>query len=703
MKRWVYVLLVLTLLFTVTACGDKKAEGSLAFEAFTEAIDIEFTKEVTSTISQFGDDPATGNRSAGSPAEKETADYLFDVMKEVGLTNVAMEDFTCDGWTYKGANVTFTDAQGASYTTDLGGYATHMIASNEKVPLVYLGEGTMFDLEDDNGDPIDVEGKLILIDIDQDNNWWITYPQVQAHLRGAKGVIAMSQFPGEDETGQRIGSQDICGPAPAPAYGICQKDSTALQEAISAKGTGEIEVIFNSNSVVTENDSSQIVWGEIPGVTDEVIYMIGHYDGYYHSYYDDASGIATVLGIAKAMVESGYTPDKTIRVIATGAEEWGAIDTAYDWAVGGWAVMTQLHPDWPKNAFAVVNIDGGYPLEGELGYAIACSHELATFAEESYGSVKDLSELECWVESPGNTYTEDFGWTRLGIPSIIASHSDPGIYYDMGYHTSYDNPVIMPLSEDSLLFNHILFGKIVLDLDSLAVRPMNFASRFEAMMDSYDSDIIDNPQLMSELDIAIESSKALTEKINSLNFEYFTALNSGDKASASKIRTEAIAFNKSLYELFVEVQDKYLALDWNLNVMFPHEVHMWNVASLSSAIENLKAGDVVTAMDDDLSAIDFAWYAMVFDKETCDYVVDQGYFNSFGTWGENMVREDICYVDDVVRSLLPKYDISGADVTSEIKELEKLLAKEQLILQRTLNDEATALLDIRARIDQLAK
>jgi len=37
----------------------------------------------------------------------------------------------------------------------------------------------------------------------------------------------------------------------------------------------------------------------------------------------DCTGVSLMLGISKAIIESGYTPMKTIRIIAQGAEEWG--------------------------------------------------------------------------------------------------------------------------------------------------------------------------------------------------------------------------------------------------------------------------------------------------------------------------------------------------------------------------------------------
>ena len=168
----------------------------------------------------------------------------------------------------------------------------------------------------------------------------------------------MSILPVADEN--RISSQDICGPAYAPVLAISQKDSMTLQALLKASANDEITVTLNADSAVKPNSTTYNVWGEIPGKTDEVIYLFGHYDGYYHSSYDDASGLATALGIAKAMIDSGYKPDKTIRIVAHGAEEFGYSDSAYDWSCGAYQQIMVTHPEWAKKGFAIINIDGGY-------------------------------------------------------------------------------------------------------------------------------------------------------------------------------------------------------------------------------------------------------------------------------------------------------------------------------------------------------
>ena len=335
-KKLLAAAFTLMLVFGMTACGS--SNDSEAVNNFDAEIDVEYAKEVVQTISSFGDDPVMGMRSAGSPAEKQAIDYLKEQMEEIGLKNVTVEETTVDGWTFNGADITFTNADGEEQKIDLGGYQTTLVAENEEVELVYLNEGTAADYED-----IDVTGKLVLIDIDQNENWWISYPAYQAKVKGAKGVIAHSIFAEKGE--DRVGVQDICGPADAPALAISSKDKKALVAAIKANDGEPITVTLNCDSQVTEDAVSHNVWGEIPGKTDETIFVFSHVDGYFHSQYDDAQGVSVSMAIAKALIDSGYEPDKTIRFCFHGSEEWGVSGSEYDWSAGAYEEITALHPE----------------------------------------------------------------------------------------------------------------------------------------------------------------------------------------------------------------------------------------------------------------------------------------------------------------------------------------------------------------------
>lgn len=678
-KKLLALMLAALLTVSLAACGGEKEESGASESGFESKIDLEFTKDVMTTISNMGDDEATGNRSSGSPAEKETAEYLKSVMEDIGLQNITVDKTTVDGWTFKGANLTYKDGQGEEQAVTLGGYATDLTAKQEKVKLVYLGEGTEADYEG-----VDVKGKLVLIDINQDENWWINYPAYQAKRKGAKAVIAMSQMVTENEN--RIGSQDICGPADAPAFAISQKDSKALQEAIKASKGKELDVIFNADSTITKDAESQNVWGEIPGKSDQVIYMIGHYDGYYHSLYDNASGIATTLGIVKALIDSGYTPEKTIRVVAHGAEEFGKSGSEYDWATGAYEQIMTNHPEWAEKAFAVVNIDGDYPVVGEKGYGINTSHEILPFVMESAEKITGDSDYEYAFRSPAGTGTEDFQWTAQGIPSIVATHGDECIYYDGMYHSNMDSEEGGALDEEALMMNHRLFGTIVSDLDKKVVRPMDFTARLEALEESLDEKLVGDKELTEQISAVKEKAAALNETIAT-----------ADKGEAA----DAEGLNDQLYKLFLTAQDGLLRIDYGGEVVFPNEMYQNNINALSQTIAELKKGNIQTAYDEYLSGVDWAWYSMYFDKQTCKYFENQLMKNRKGTFGEGRIDYPMADTDSVVRSLSKKYDSKNADVSKEIKELNKLKKQQEAYLKATIDKEKETLTQMEEAIDKM--
>ena len=47
------------------------------------------------------------------------------------------------------------------------------------------------------------------------------------------------------------------------------------------------------------NLKTALVWGSIKGSTDETIYLIAHRDGWFDAAGDNASGVASILGLAE--------------------------------------------------------------------------------------------------------------------------------------------------------------------------------------------------------------------------------------------------------------------------------------------------------------------------------------------------------------------------------------------------------------------
>ena len=663
-KKLFAIMFALMLAMGMTACGS--SNDSEAVNNFDAAIDMDFAKEVAETISTFGDDPVMGMRSAGSPAEKETIDYLEGVMKDIGLQNVTVDPITVDGWTFKGANVTFTNAAGEEQKIDLGGYQTTLVAKDEQVELVYVNEGTAADYEG-----IDVTGKLVLLDVDQNENWWINYPAYQAKVKGAKAVIAHSIF--AEEGDDRVGVQDVCGPADAPALAISNQDKNALIDAIEANGGKPITVTLNCDSQVTLDATSHNIWGEIPGTTDETIFVFSHVDGYFHSQYDDAQGVSVSLAIAKALIDSGYEADKTIRFCFHGAEEWGVSGSEYDWSAGAYEEIMTEHPEWVNGAFAIVNNDGGYTVEGETCSGVNSSVELQAFVEESLNENADNTKYEWTIGGP-STGTEDFMWQRMGIPAIVAGEGDGEIYFASCYHSTYDSWDAVPLDEEGYRELIYTYGKFAIDLDELDVRPMSFTARIQ----DFEESLTDASEFRALLDEAYTAAEALEAKM--------AEVESGDDKAA------AVELNKQTQAVYKALQDAWFGVDLiNVDACIKHEIYQGNLENLDATIAALEAGNVAEAYDEYLWAIDWAWYDMCFDKETTDYMKNQLFENREGTWGEGLIQFPHADTWDICQSLGEKYDAENPDVSAEIAALKEIRDQQQGYLDKVYADEKAGL------------
>lgn len=64
-----------------------------------------------------------------------------------------------------------------------------------------------------------------------------------------------------------------------------------------------------------------------------------------------------MMGIAKAIVESGYQPQKTLVFCAMAAEEWGVVNTRYDWSTGAYNQIFRVHPEWVGKVIADINFE----------------------------------------------------------------------------------------------------------------------------------------------------------------------------------------------------------------------------------------------------------------------------------------------------------------------------------------------------------
>lgn len=698
--------LMLAVALLLSACGQQqdKAQSTLetenitleaAQQAYLEKVDVDYSYNLALRLEDIRSNENLGYRTAGSEAELATGDILKAEMESIGLQNVTKDEFTLDTWTFEKAQLAFTDSTGTEYTAELGGYQADFVTDGaETFTIVDGGEGTEADL-----DGLDVTGKLVLIDINQRENWWINYPAYEAHLRGAAAVIAVQDGGYAEVSDDALNAQDICGPADAPAFSMSRTDAEALRAVMGEDG--ETSVTFDAVSRVGKDGSSYNIVGMIPGRdTDSMVLMSAHYDSYFAGFQDDNAAIALMFGIAKAIIDSGYQPEKTLVFCAMAAEEWGVSDTRYDWSTGAYNQIFRVHPDWVGKVVADINFELPAMDEGDTDQ-IRTSYELKTFVEnfkEGVPQVEGVFPKGIEVIVPTQTWSDDFSLSIAGVPSSVTALR--GGFAQTHYHSQFDNKDTY--SPEAFLFHHNMYGMLMLAYDRCAVSPLDFSTRMEALRESMDDTVLTEEQVSSlnaALDEAEKAASAAWDKVSEINDSYRKALDSGDTAAADALLQESREKNAAVLSAFKYAEDALVRLTWEDVSIFPHEHSQNNLLALRGTVEALERGDSATAIDEYLYAVDNNWYAYDWSRDTFDYFTNYVLNQSADRlmWGAGRVQghEDLY---DVIQSLLDKYGDASADYTAELARLDDAVNNQMSMLAEQVDHEVQALEELTAQL-----
>lgn len=670
-----------------------------AQQAYLEHVDTGYSYDLALRLEDIRSNETLGYRTAGSQAELDTGDMLKAQMEAIGLQNVTKDAFTLDTWTFEKAELTFTDSTGNPYTAQLGGYQAEFVTDGaESFTIIDGGQGTEADLCE-----LDVAGKLVLIDINQRENWWINYPAYEASLRGAAAVIAVQDGGYAEVSDDALNAQDICGPADAPAFSMSRTDANALKQAMGENN--EITVTLDAVSRVGFDGTSYNIVGMIPGTDpDAMILMSAHYDSYFAGFQDDNAAIALMFGIAKGIIDSGYQPEKTLVFCAMAAEEWGVSDTRYDWSTGAYNQIFRVHPEWVGRVIADINFELPAMNEGDTDQ-IRTSYELKTFVEdfrETVPAVEGVFPQGIEVIVPTQTWSDDFSLSIAGVPSSVTALR--GGFAQTHYHSQFDNRDTY--SEEAFLFHHNLYGMLMLAYDRCAVSPLDFSTRLQALREAMDDTILTADQMTAlngALDEAEVAAADAWTAVSEVNESYRQALDSGDTGEAHALLQQSREMNDAILAAFKFAEDAFVRLTWEDVSIFPHEHSQNNLIALNAAVEALEAGDSAAAVDEYLYAVDNNWYAYDWSRETFDYFTNYVLNQSADRlmWGAGRVQghEDLF---DVIRSLLGKYGDTTADYTEELARLEKAIETQTAMLAQQVDHEVTSLTELTAQLTAIA-
>lgn len=719
MKRQLTALLLTTSLVSgLAACGTTAQttpaptgetptvnDPGASYESFLSAASADYAYDVALELSTNPDffNSELGGRNAGSDAEHATADYLANLMEEIGLSDVEKAAADCDRWQFNGASLT---VDGEEYT--VYSYATASTpAEGLTAEIVYVGDGTMWDYEG-----VDVTNKIVLIDIDQRSNWWITYPMLEAQYQGAAAILAANVGGFAQVADDALNCQDICGPTAIPTLSIGLADSQAIQAKLSE---GPVTATLVVDNEVSEDGTTYNILGRIPGKSsDYQIIVGGHYDVHFTGFQDDNCAVGLVLAMAKGMIDSGYQPENDIVFCLHGAEEWGSSYTQYDWTVGAWEMINNVHPEWVGKTLAFLNF------------------ELPAYEFDTYTSTYSAPEMYAMLDYFANeypyspdpegcfpdgvltegyqtyTYSDDFSYYAAGVPSTVNGfllqkdmETVFPFYVDI-YHSQYDTPDTYNAAV--MDFNLKYYGALAMYIDQTPALYLDFTAQYDRLLASMDE------ELMAYAGVDVEAYKAALEGLNTaaqtmadqvkqVNDDYAAAVAEGDTAAMAELWAQGRELTAKNLTAFQFAQKNLLGLMYERPIV-PHEAPQENIQLCQDIIACLETGDVATAVDEYAWTVNnvLEWYAMYFSPEVIAIQDDM-------LWGED--NQDNLYwgtdigftkadVDAATRSLFVRYEEVGGDFSDEIAVYEAAIQAQTQILADMGAQEIKAMTDLSA-------
>ena len=368
-----------------------------------------YLRRIVEELSSIGSSPL-GFRTTGTPEDRAVAELVAAEMREIGLADVEIERVTVDGWRFMRAALE-VDGGAAYEAASMGGVPPTPVGG-VVAPLVDVGTGERRRL-----DRLVVDGRIALVD-------WASAGvspsevALELGLRGAVGMVLSCPTGGPYYQGQdALGSFDSHWHSQAPPMITLRREDVAdlrsrMRDGARARLVLDVEL--------ARDTSGHNVVGYLPGERSSSPLVVGaHHDGWFRAAFDNASGVAALLGIARGLAQVDHRPAHGICFTSRTAEEHGLLECAFDWCTGAWQQVSVTHPEWGESVpFHLCVEASGHP---GLRLNLQAPPELVRFAR----ATARVGKAEGWLTSGWRlagpvTGTEQWPLLVSGIPGIAA-------------------------------------------------------------------------------------------------------------------------------------------------------------------------------------------------------------------------------------------------------------------------------------------
>jgi hypothetical protein len=257
----------------------------------------QYVEELTAISRRYRDHghPQFWGRITGTEADAENAQWLLEKFRKIGLSDAREQSldlppqWTPASWTVTasggGKTVTLESAQPTSTSPGTSSSGLDL----EAVDVALATEGDLAGR--------DLRGKAVFFysaDYTSRQAPVSDYAVKRIGERGAAAIFVIVGLPGNLRTQfYPVGST-------VPTFSLGLQDGVAIRDLIGqSRGGQPPRVKIRLDVKTVPNLRTATVWGSLPGTSDETIFVVAHRDGWFEGATDNASGVATMLGLAE--------------------------------------------------------------------------------------------------------------------------------------------------------------------------------------------------------------------------------------------------------------------------------------------------------------------------------------------------------------------------------------------------------------------
>jgi hypothetical protein len=238
-------------------------------------------------------------RITGTSSDVETQQWVLNKFKQAGLSDIRSQPFDLPPqWIPQSWEITAV-GNGKTLHFPSAEPPLHSPGTSKDgldLEAVWIGTGNEADYHG-----MDVHGKAVFIYSTSYNHSNFSAATegtaLLAEKKGAAAIFIIFAVPGN--VGANLYHLYPRG-AHVPTFSIGLTDGLAMRDLIGESSAGQPpHVKVRMDVELVPNLKTAIIWGTLPGKTDEKIYVIAHRDAVFDGAVDNASGMAAMIGLAE--------------------------------------------------------------------------------------------------------------------------------------------------------------------------------------------------------------------------------------------------------------------------------------------------------------------------------------------------------------------------------------------------------------------